>query len=142
MAHRRTLTEKYRPMLTVVSRMLDHDHPPTPNQGKKGHQHKSSYIHVPTFSQSTVAQSTPWSCTLGPEAHVIDILGALGLVDPPTTPEGTSNLIWTLVGSTVPHSGILTYPMIYHVPNKGPYLKPLPKSVLQPPRNTKVQASS
>ena len=34
---------------TVAATKLEHDHPPTLNQRKKEHQHKSSYLHVPTF---------------------------------------------------------------------------------------------
>ena len=33
----------------VEARKLEHDRPPTQNQRKKEHQHKSSDIHVPTF---------------------------------------------------------------------------------------------
>ena len=41
---------------TVEARTLEHEHPPTPNHGKKEHhQHKTSYIHVPTFWRDPVS---------------------------------------------------------------------------------------
>ena len=36
-------------LTTVEARKLEHDRPQTQNQRKKESQHKSSYVHVPTF---------------------------------------------------------------------------------------------
>ena len=56
-----------RPCSFTAESRKEHDRPPTPNQNIKENQHKSSYIHVPSF----------WSLLyLRPNAAIVCMLGA------------------------------------------------------------------